>query len=167
MTMKLREATLEDCVKIAEIYRYYVLETDITFDTTPPTAQEKQQQMQQIKALSPYLVAELNGEVMGYAYAKPWHVMPAYAHTYESTIYLAHDRDLAATKGLGTQLYQALIEGLKADGKAHVLFGVPTVGNVASEKLHEKLGFTKAATFREVGRKFDRWLDIDYYALYL
>lgn len=168
MTWKIRTVTEADIPAITEIYRYYVLETDISFDLEPPTVKEKRSDLQKILQFSPYLVAELEGKVIGYAYAKPWEGgVTAYKYTYESTIYLDNNRDLTKTKGLGSALYQHLIDELKAKSEAHVLLGVPTVGNIASEKLHEKLGFKLSATFNEFGYKFDRWLGVHFYTYLL
>lgn len=153
-----------DAEAISRIYNYYVLETDISFDVEAVSAADVAHKAKAIMAASPYLVAVLAQQVVGYAYAKPWHSLPAYAHTFESTIYLAHDRDRARCRGLGSALYQALIDGLREQGNVHILFGIPTLGNVASERLHEKLRFTKQAVFHDVGHKHGRWLGVTYWA---
>ncbi|UJF24664.1 N-acetyltransferase family protein [Suttonella sp. R2A3] len=153
-----------DIQAITKIYNYYVCHTDISFETEAVSDAEMHVRRAAIEPLSPYLVAILDGAVVGYAYAKPWHKMAAYAHTYESSIYLAHDRDLERCKGLGTALYRALIDGLRERGDVRILFGVPTLGNAASDRLHEKLGFTHQGSFANVGYKQGCWLSVTYWA---
>lgn len=157
----------DDADSICDIYHHYVTETDISFEIEPVSPAEIASRADKICQKSPYFVAELDGRVIGYAYAKPWHSLAAYAHTYESTIYLDHRRDKCRSKGLGTSLYQALIDALREQGNVRVLFGVPTLGNIASERLHEKMGFQKQAVFHDVGFKNGRWLGVTYWALHL
>lgn len=155
----------DDAAAICRIYNYYVTNTNISFEVDPVSEQEIIARAEKICLKSPYLVVELDSQIIGYAYAKPWHSMPAYAHTYESTIYLAHDRDPQRCKGLGQALYQALIDILRETGYVRILFGVPTLGNIASERLHEKLGFKKQAVFHDVGYKNGHWLGVTYWVL--
>ena len=156
-----------DAADISRIYNHYVLDTNISFETEAVSVREIAERAEKIRKKSPYFVAELDGRIIGYAYAKPWHSLAAYAHTYESTIYLDCQRDQQRTKGLGTALYQKLIEVLREEGYVKVLFGVPTLGNIASERLHEKLGFEKQAVFHDVGYKKGQWLSVTYWALHL
>lgn len=156
-----------DMARIAEIYNYYVLHTDISFETEPYKLAQIIANRKEIERKSPYLVIEENGEVLGYAYAKPWRSFAAYHRTFESSIYLDSMRNISSTKGYGTALYQALIEGLMAQKYAHLLFGVVTKGNLASDKLHQKLGFKKMAEFEEIGQKHGRWLGVTYWGKYL
>ncbi len=162
----IRPATYADIPEITRIYNYYALHTTITFDTKAQTEASKEKEMREIFQYAPYLIAEIDEKVIGYAYAKPWRSRPAYAQTYESTIYLAHDRNLDKTRGLGTALYQQLINELENSGHVHVLFGVTTESNLISDRLHEKLGFKKQAVFPEVGYKFGQWLAVHYHAYY-
>ncbi|MBV7435572.1 GNAT family N-acetyltransferase [Cardiobacteriaceae bacterium TAE3-ERU3] len=162
----IRQYQESDAADICRIYNYYVLDTNISFETEPVSVREIAERAEKIRKKSPYFVAELDGRVVGYAYAKPWHSLAAYAHTYESTIYLDHQRDPQICKGLGTALYQKLIEVLREEGYVKVLFGVPTLGNIASERLHEKLGFKKQAVFHDVGFKNNQWLGVTYWVLH-
>lgn len=162
----IRPVQAQDIVAITRIYNYYSLHTVISFDTEAQTEAQKFAQMQEIVAHGEYVVALCDDEVVGYAYAKPWIARPAYAHSFESTIYLDANRDVKRLHGLGSALYQALIARLAARGDVHVLIANLTLGNRASEALHEKLGFRKIAEFPEVGFKFGRWLGIQYYAYY-
>jgi phosphinothricin acetyltransferase len=107
----------------------------------------------------PWLVLEEEGAVIGYACAVRWKSRAAYQHSVESTIYLAPELSGA---GRGVALYSALMEQLKLLGVHCVLAGIAQP-NEASVGLHEKLGFSKVAHLAEVGRKFDRWVDVGYW----
>jgi len=108
-------------------------------------------------------VWELDGGILGYAYATSWKVRAAYRHAAESSIYLAQE---ATGRGLGSRLYTALIAELGQRG-LHCVIGGAALPNPVSVALHEKLGFTKVGEFREVGFKFGRWIDVAYWELLL
>jgi phosphinothricin acetyltransferase len=110
-------------------------------------------------ALLPWLVAEQNRQVVGYAYAGKWHGRSAYRFTAESTVYL-HEQFVGC--GLGRELYEALLLELRSKS-VHAVIGGIALPNPASVALHEKLGFEKAAHYREVGFKFGRWIDVGYW----
>jgi phosphinothricin acetyltransferase len=107
----------------------------------------------------PWLVLEEEGAVIGYACAVRWKSRAAYQHSVESTIYLAPELTGA---GRGVALYSTLMEQLAKLGVHCVLAGIAQP-NEASVGLHEKLGFSKVAHLAEVGRKFDRWVDVGYW----
>jgi len=107
----------------------------------------------------PWIVLEREEILCGYACAVRWNNRAAYRHSVESTIYLAED---CAGQGLGTTLYTALMGQLNDNGAHAVLAGI-SLPNEASVALHEKLGFEKVAHLREVGHKFDRWVDVGYW----
>ena len=94
----------------------------------------------------------------GYAYAAPWRARAAYRHSVETSIYLAPG---AGGRGLGARLYRALFAALPSH--VHAAIGGVSLPNPASVALHERLGFRKVAHFREVGRKFGRWIDVGYW----
>ena len=161
----IRPATLEDSASIADLYNHFVERTVVTFEEQPVAAREMQSRIAAvIEAGYPWLVAEMEGGVVGYAYAKPWQARSAYRLTLESTIYLA---PACARRGLGTQLYGALIEELRTGHLAHCVVGVIALPNPGSVGLHEKLGFELIGIFKEVGRKFDAWVDVGYWQLTL
>jgi phosphinothricin acetyltransferase len=111
----------------------------------------------------PFIVFEEDNEILGYAYGSRFRPKPAYQNTVESTIYLKHS---VQNKGIGTKLYSELIELLRQQ-RFHVVLGVLTLPNKASERLHEKLGFQKVALLEEVGLKFGEWQDVGVYRLKL
>ncbi len=158
----IRNVSPDDAVSIAEIYNPYVVDTVITFEETPVTAAEIQSRIEAtLKAGLPYIVAELDGVLIGYAYAGQWRARAAYKHTTETSIYLKRD---ITGHGYGSTLYKALLQRLH-DLDYHVILGSITLPNPVSVALHEKLGFIKVAHFAEVGYKFGRWLDVGFWEL--
>jgi L-amino acid N-acyltransferase YncA len=159
-----RAATAADADAIAGTYNYYIQNTVITFEeeAVPATAMAARIAEAQGQSL-PWLVAEVNGAIAGYAYARPWRPRSAYRYSAETTIYL--DRGYEGRR-IGTTLYSALLPLLRERG-IHVAIGGVALPNDASVALHEKLGFERVATFRQVGFKHDRWVDVAYWQLLL
>lgn len=160
LTMHLRDAIPDDAPAIAAIYNPYITDTTISFEEEPVHDAEMARRVAEVQAAGlPWLVAEADGAVIGYAYATKWRVRHAYRHSVESSVYLA---PAAARRGVGTALYEALLERLRAGGY-HLVIGGIALPNAASVALHEKMGYEKAAHFKEVGYKFGRWLDVGYW----
>jgi len=101
----------------------------------------------------------VDGTLVGYAYASKWHQRSAYRYCVESSVYLKHTERGC---GYGTALYQELLRRITGNN-CHVVIGGVALPNPASVRLHEKLGFTQAAHYREVGRKFGKWIDVAYW----
>jgi phosphinothricin acetyltransferase len=162
--LNVRNAIGDDAEFITSIYNHFVLTTSISFEEAAVSAQEMAQRIADIQAAGlPWLVAEFDGVVAGYAYASKWRVRHAYRFSVECSVYLAPD---SAGKGIGTALYRALLARLRAGGY-HLAIGGIALPNPASVALHEKLGFEKVAQFKEVGFKFGRWSDVGYWQLKL
>lgn len=159
----IREVRQEDAAAIAAINNHYVMHSDASFDTEPTDGETMRQRIATIAAACPYFVCEEEGEVVGYCFAHPWKARPAYGLTLETTVYLAPGH---TGKGIGRALMLQLIEACRRRG-IHVLIACITGGNRASTALHEALGFQAVSHFREVGRKFGRWLDVVDYELIL
>lgn len=159
-----RSASAADADAIARIYNYYIANTVITFEEEPVSSEAMAGRVAEVQGLSlPWLVAETDRKVVGYAYAGKWKVRSAYRYSVETTIYLEHGRE---RRGLGKPLYSALLPHLRARG-IHAVIGGVALPNEASVALHEKLGFDHVATFREVGFKHGRWVDVAYWQLVL
>lgn len=159
----IRNATVEDAARLLEIYAYYVKYTAISFECEVPTIEEFKSRIIRTTAKYPYLVAEENGRILGYAYAGPFVGRDAYRYSCELTIYL----DPAAKgHGLGRALYEELELRLKAMGiqNLYACIGDPDEEDEYltrnSEQFHQHMGFTRVGTFTKCGRKFDRWYNM-------
>lgn len=151
----------EDAAALAAIYNEYVLNTTISFETEPLNEEQMLRRIAGFAAEYPYLVYEENGVVLGHCYAHRWKERAAYAHTWESTIYLSPQ---ACGKGIGPALMQELIARCRAAG-CRVLIACITQGNERSCRFHESLGFRRVSHFHAVGKKFGRLLDVVDYQL--
>jgi len=164
MNVKVRSALATDAEALARIYNYYIENTVITFEEEPVTTEVMMARVSEVQGASlPWLVAEIQGAVVGYAYANKWKSRSAYRFAVETTIYLENGREGG---GVGTKLYSELLSILRSRGM-HVAIGGAALPNEASVALHEKLGFEHVATFRQVGFKHDKWLDVAYWQLLL
>lgn len=162
--MELRDATPNDAGAIAAIYNHFVVTTTISFEEEPASEADFRQRIATVhNAGLPYLVAIVDGEIAAYAYATPWRVRSAYRFSVESSVYVARDKP---RRGLGRALYCALLERLR-DAGIHMVIGGIALPNDASVALHEAMQFKKVAHFAEVGRKFERWIDVGYWELKL
>ena len=159
----IRNCRARDAQQVCEIYNHYLLGTVITFEEAPVTEGAMAQRISNITERLPWLVWEENGTIAGYAYATPWKPRSAYRFSVESTIYVS---DTFARRGIGTQLYQALLGDLRRR-RAHCVIGGIALPNPASIAFHEKLGFSKIGEFKEVGWKLGRWVDVGYWELVL
>lgn len=158
--LAIREALPGDAAGIARIYNHYVSQTVITFEEDPVSTTEMSSRISEAgSATLPWLVAERGDSLLGYAYARKWGVRSAYRLTTEVTLYVAPD---FGRIGIGSRLYEDLLPRLQARG-IHTAIGGIALPNEASVALHEKFGFSKAAHFREVGFKFNRWVDVGYW----
>jgi phosphinothricin acetyltransferase len=156
----LRAATPEDAGAIAAIYNHYIATTTISFEERAVTDEEMAQRIRDVSAVLPWLVREdAAGQVTGYAYATRWRVRSAYRFSAETSVYVAPGQ---GGQGIGSALYTALLDQLRRRG-VHMVIGGIAQPNPASVALHERLGFVKVAHFSEVGRKFDRWIDVGYW----
>ena len=160
----IRPVAAADARAIAVIYNHYVAATTVSFETGPVTAEEMARRVAEISVAYPYFVCEVGGEVAGWCCAHPWKERAAYAHTWETTVYLAPE---ACGRGAGAALMARLVEACRADGGCHALVACITGENAASIAFHTRLGFRRVSLFREVGRKMGRWLDVADYELLL
>jgi L-amino acid N-acyltransferase YncA len=162
--MIVRPALSTDAPAIAAIYNHYILTTTISFEELPVDGADIAGRMAGVHAAGlPYLVAEAEGAVIGYAYATPWRARPAYRTSVETSVYLRYGTQC---RGTGSALYRVLLDQLARDGY-HMAIGGIAQPNPASVALHEKFGFEKVAHFKEVGCKFGKWVDVGYWELLL
>jgi phosphinothricin acetyltransferase len=159
----IRSANAADADAIAEIYNHYILHSVISFEEETVSGRDMLVRMAEIQQDYPWLVYEDDGAIAGYAYATPWKNRSAYRHAAETTIYVDKAK---LGKGIGSRLYEPLLQDLRSRDLHIVMAGIalPNDGSVA---IHEKFGFVKVAHYREIGRKFDRWVDVGYWQLML
>jgi phosphinothricin acetyltransferase len=159
MTPQIRKATAADAARCAEIYAPYVTDSTASFELDPPDAAEMARRIAAYGESHGWLVAELEGEIAGYAYGSPHRTRQAYAMSADVAVYV--DASFARA-GIGRQLYQALFPMLK-DRNLHAVFAGIALPNDASIGLHEAMGFTPVGIYREVGWKMDGWRDVGWW----
>lgn len=159
----IRDAALSDAERILEIYDYYVRNTAITFEYDTPSVDEFRKRMSETMKRYPYLIAELDGRIQGYAYAGAFIDRAAYNWSCELSIYIDHD---ARKCGMGRMLYDALEKRLKDMGilNLYACIAYPTKEDeyltTNSADFNEHMGFEKAGEFHSCGYKFGRWYDM-------
>jgi len=153
----IRDSAAADIPAIAAIYAHHVQHGTASFELEPPSSDEMRARRDAVLAQRlPYLVAELDGELVGYAYATPYRPRPAYRYTVEDSVYVKPGK---AGHGIGGRLLAALIERCGAGGWRQMLAVVGDSRNAASLALHASQGFHPAGTLRSVGYKFGEWRD--------
>ncbi|MDO5516062.1 MAG: GNAT family N-acetyltransferase [Clostridium sp.] len=165
--MKIRKAEIADAEELLSIYKYYVENTDITFEYDTPTVEEFADRIGNTLKKYPYLVAEEEGSldssenndsnrIIGYAYAGAFKARRAYDWSVETSIYVRHG---AGSHGIGTSLYNELERYLKEMNIINVNACI-TYPNETSEAFHEKFGYKTVAHFTKCGYKFGQWKDM-------
>jgi len=153
-----RDAQADDMAQVQRIYAHHVLHGTATFEETPPTLQEMRERREKVLDLGmPYLLAELNGRVVGYCYASPYRPRVAYRFTIEDSIYL---EDGQSGKGLGKALLSTLIERCEQGPWRQMIAVIAGHDNQGSIGLHRSLGFAHAGTQAATGFKFNQWIDV-------
>lgn len=158
--IEIRAASAADASALADIYNPYVIETTVTFEEAALAPSEMAERVAEADVGGlPFLVAAAGSLPVGFACASKWKGRCAYRHTAETTVYVGRDHWRC---GLGTALYGKLLDLLQQAG-FHAAIGGIALPNDPSVALHERLGFVKVAQFREVGFKFDHWIDVGYW----
>ncbi len=159
----IRRVTENDAEALLEIYAPYVISTAISFETKAPSSEEFRNRIKTISERYPYIAAEENGKIVGYAYAGPFKTRRAYDWSVETTIYI---KESEKGKGIGRKLYEALEEALKSMGiinmNACIAFpqGEDEHLTKDSPKFHEVLGFELVGRFHSCAYKFGKWYDM-------
>jgi L-amino acid N-acyltransferase YncA len=153
----IRPADPRDLAAITAIYDHAVRHGTASFEITPPDEREMARRYEALRAGDyPYLVAEIGGDLAGYAYAGPYRARPAYHWTIEDSIYLAPQ---SQRRGIGRALLDRLIAEAEAGGFRQMIAVIGDSANTGSIELHRRAGFRMVGTFDNVGFKFGRWLD--------
>jgi len=161
MPARVRPATPADAAACVEIYRPYVLDTVITFETEVPTVEEMADRIVDARVMHEWLVLEVDGDVTGYAYAHQLNSRAAYQWSVETSVYLAQD---ARRSGGGRLLYAELLRRLTERGFRRAFAGIAQP-NDASNALHQAFGFRRAGRYRRVGWKHGAWHDVEWWQL--
>jgi phosphinothricin acetyltransferase len=161
MDNHIRYVRKEDCTDICNIYNYYVENTIISFEEQKISEKEMEGRISDITKSYPWIVYELDGEVVGYAYVNKWKERSAYRFTAEDTIYVQNGR---TGQGIGRALLGSLLE-IVEEQNIRVLMSVIALPNEKSVRLHEGHGFKKVAHFTKVGYKNREWIDVGYWEL--
>ena len=162
-TIKIRIAVIEDAAELLEIYTYYVNNTAITFEYAVPCREEFEKRISSTLEKYPYLVAEFDGKIAGYAYAGEFKTRAAYMWNVETSIYVHKDY---RHMGIGKALYEALEERLKAQNilnmNACIAYPVQEDEYLTKDsvRFHEKLGYSLVGEFHHSGYKFNRWYNM-------
>jgi L-amino acid N-acyltransferase len=156
--IRVRPATADDLPAIRTIYNHYVLTSTCTFQLEPDTEAERLAWFRDRSPAHPVTVADIGGEVVGWAALSAWNKRAAYARSVEASVYVRAD---TRGRGIGRALLADLVDRAKTLGH-HVVIGGACTEHPASIRLQEALGFEPVACFREVGYKFGRWLDVAY-----
>lgn len=155
----IRSATKADATALLVIYRPYVEETAVSFEQIPPTVAEFAARIEKAVAKWAWLVAEMNGQPVGYAYASTHRARAAYAHSVETSAYVHPNHQRG---GIARILYNALFDQLHVLGYESAYAGI-TLPNDPSVGFHRSLGFASIGIFPRVGRKFGRWHDVAWF----
>lgn len=160
MQATIRPSKAADVAAIAEIYGYHVLNGLASFELLAPSADEIAKRRADVVGKNfPYLTAELDGKVVGYAYASLYRTRPAYRHTLEDSVYVHKD---FGGRGVGKLLLEALIEACEKAGCRQLIAVIGDSDNHGSIKLHAACGFERVGVMKAVGFKFGRWVDSVY-----
>jgi phosphinothricin acetyltransferase len=156
-----RPGAPEDLGALTALYNHYVTTSHVTFDVTPFTVDERREWFSHYACTGPHrlLVAEDGGRLLGYATSGTFRPKPGYRTTVETTVYVAED---AGGRGVGSALYEQLFEVITGEDLHRAYAGV-AVPNVPSRALHLRFGFTPIGVFREVGTKFGRYVDVEWF----
>lgn len=157
--MHVRQIVMADAPAIQAIYAPYVTGTTISFEEVAPDIAEVERRIAAILPHYPYLVAEADGQVVGYAYASEHRTRSAYRTSIDVTVYVAPG---AQRRGIARSLYARLLPAAAGLGY-HAAFAGIVLPNEASVGLHESMGFEQVGIYREVGRKFDAWHDVGWW----
>jgi phosphinothricin acetyltransferase len=158
---KIRLATEADVASILEIYRPFIAETVITFEYEVPTLTEFSKRMANIQKKYPWIVCEVNGAVVGYAYASQFNERAAYDWSIDFSIYI---KSHYHRQKIGKALYFALFELLKLQGYCNAYAGI-AMPNIKSESFHQSFGFKPIGVYHNVGYKFGDWRDVKWFEL--
>lgn len=163
MTNVIRLAQSDDASQMLDIYAPFIRDNAVSFELDVPTPKEFASRVTQKLATYPWLVCEVDGKVVGYAYANDHATRDAYRWSADVSLYITEDY---RRKGVGRALYTSLFACLRLQGYFNAYAGI-TLPNPASVGIHEAMGFTHVGTFQDVGHKFEEWHSVGWWELSL
>jgi L-amino acid N-acyltransferase YncA len=158
MAGKIRFATTDDALQILGIYAPFITDTAISFETEIPSLENFRKRIEAIQSQYPYIVYEIDGKIIGYAYASKHHERAAYCYSADISIYILPEYQ---RMGIGRTLYTCLFEILKKQGYYTIIAGI-TLPNEKSIGIHKAMGFEEVGIYHNVGYKFGIWRDVIY-----
>jgi L-amino acid N-acyltransferase YncA len=159
--LHIRDAVLNDLPAMLEIYNDAIRNLTATFDLEEQNLAERKNWFEKFGGKYPLIVAEMNGEVVGYSSLSKFREKPAYSHSTELSVYIS---SIHRGRGVGSALMKEILHRA-AKLSYHTVIGGIVGGNEVSVKLHEKFGFEYVGCFKEVGFKFGEWQDVHFYQL--
>ena len=165
--MEIRNVKIDDAAALLEIYAPYVEKTAISFEYDVPSLEEFTERIRRISAAFPYIVAEENGQILGYCYVGTFHERQAYDRSVETSIYVS---DQARGRGIGRKLYEHMEKELKAGGVKNLYACIAYTADEGHDKyltndsmrFHERMGYKLCGHFHQCGLKFGKWYDMIY-----
>lgn len=155
--VRIRDAGESDMAVVHAIYAYHVLHSLATFEEVPPSLEELlRRRASVVSAHLPYLIAEIDGGIVGYSYATAYRPRPAYRHTIEDSVYVANGH---GASGIGSALLRQLVARCESGPWRQMVAVIGDSDNAGSIALHRRMGFAPAGTLKSVGFKFGRWVD--------
>jgi phosphinothricin acetyltransferase len=159
----IRPAGESDLVAINDIYNHYVLHSTCTYQEEPEALEGRRQWFSHHDTQHPVIVADANGQVVGWGSLSVYHPRSAYRRTVENSVYVHHEHH---RRGIGSLLLEELIARARALGHHAIIAGIDG-DQTASVALHDRFHFQKAGLLKQIGFKFGRWLDVVYMELIL
>ena len=159
----IRLANKRDAAQILDIYRPYIENTSISFETVVPFVEEMEARIERVLANNPWLIFEESNIILGYAYASKHRERAAYKWAVDVSAYVRQDW---RGKGIGKMLYTALLSVLRLQGYCNAYAGI-CLPNESSVGIHEYFGFKKIAHYNKIGYKFRQWHDVGWWELFL
>ena len=163
MTSAIRLARPDDASAMLDIYAPFIRDNAVSFEIDVPTPEEFASRVTQKLSMYPWLVCEVEGKVVGYAYASDHATRDAYQWSVDVSLYIT---EYYRRHGVGRALYTSLFASLRLQGYFNAYAGI-TLPNPASVGVHEAMGFTHIGTFQDVGHKFEGWHSVGWWGLAL
>lgn len=157
--IKIRLADEKDCQDMLDIYAPFVKDTTVSFEYEVPSYDEFKNRIVEIQAKYPWIVCEIDNEIVGYAYASPFNKRSAYEWSVDYSIYVS---PVKHGMGIGTALYTCLTDILRLQGFYNAFAGI-TSSNNKSENFHKSFGFKPVGTYHDAGYKFNNWHDVQWF----